>query len=668
MKHSWKSIRSALLVALLTAVTAQAGNNRAVIIGVNDYLYLGQLEYCVADAKALRDQLIRGGEFDAGSVILMTDDAPDPRNRPALANIKRRLSGLKEQPGETGTLLVYFAGHGILDDQQRQWLIPIDGDQTTALEISWVRGQLAASGADNPVLILDCCHAGKGVRGVSRIAPRLVAGAGVAVIASCDDKQQSYDVPEKGHGVFSLFLTAGLAGEADSDDDQRVCLPELFKYVSDGVSGWAFRKNLSQTPVLLADAAATNVCLARVRPAAEIPSVVLPPVSAPEPELPALPAATGGSLDEWEKSVAECEKALLEARKLYTPTSRHVKDAERNFLQARAGLRQAVLTELLQRDRLRLQALTEQQREMAKDMRPAHPNMKKLAVEIVKVREKIGALSGCLRAKDFRNYSFLLTVGLATWPFDALSAKFFQKAVAEQLGVPVERQFDLGGGVKMAMVLIPPGEFMMGSNKDGRAQPVHRVNISKAFYLGKYEMTQAQWQAVMGKSVGEQHDLSGSTSKLFGEGDTHPIYYLNWDECTAFAAKLGAGFRLPTEAEWEYACRAGTVGKYAGELDAMAWHVGNSSRQTHEVGRKRPNAWGLYDMHGNVWEWCADWYGDYPTGAVTDPTGPEGGSSRVFRGGSWYDTAWGCRSAYRRGDSPGYRGSHLGFRLLRTVP
>ena len=130
---------------------------------------------------------------------------------------------------------------------------------------------------------------------------------------------------------------------------------------------------------------------------------------------------------------------------------------------------------------------------------------------------------------------------------------------------------------------------------------------------------------------------------------------------------LDCGARLPTEAEWEYACRAGTTGAYggSGNLDEMGWYDGNSGDKTHPVGQKKPNAWGLCDMHGNVWEWCSDWFGDYPSGSVTDPTGPSSGSYRVLRGGSWRSVAWGCRSAYRcYGYDPDGRFNSIGLRLL----
>jgi formylglycine-generating enzyme required for sulfatase activity len=151
---------------------------------------------------------------------------------------------------------------------------------------------------------------------------------------------------------------------------------------------------------------------------------------------------------------------------------------------------------------------------------------------------------------------------------------------------------------------------------------------------------------------------------------------VSWDDCQAFLKKFGAGARLPTEAEWEYACRAGTTtalnnGKkltstegQCPNLDEVAWYDKNSGGKTHPVGQKQPNAWGLYDMHGNVWEWCADWYGAYPTGAATDPQGSQTGSFRVLRGGSWYYFAYNCRVAYRYFNRPALRNLHYGFRAV----
>ena len=148
---------------------------------------------------------------------------------------------------------------------------------------------------------------------------------------------------------------------------------------------------------------------------------------------------------------------------------------------------------------------------------------------------------------------------------------------------------------------------------------------------------------------------------------------VSWTDVQEFIRKLneregGELYRLPTEAEWEYAARAGTTGPRYGETDEIAWYAGNSGGRTHPVGRKRPNAWGLHDMLGNVWEWTADWYGPYPSGAASDPRGPASGSFRVRRGGGWYSDAGRCRSADRNGFEPSYRDFNLGFRLARVQP
>lgn len=221
----------------------------------------------------------------------------------------------------------------------------------------------------------------------------------------------------------------------------------------------------------------------------------------------------------------------------------------------------------------------------------------------------------------------------------------------------------LGAERDLLMVPIAPGEFTMGSaNGDSDEKPQTRVTISRPFFLGATEVTQAQWRTVM-----------GSNPSNF-KGDTLPVEQVSWDDAMAFCKKLterersagrlpaGWEFTLPTEAQWEYACRAGTTGDYAGNLDAMAWYAKNSESKTHAVGTKQANAWGLYDMHGNLWEWCADWYASYSGGSMTDPTGAASGSFRVYRGGGWNISAGFCRSAYRRYFSPAYRDDGLGFR------
>jgi formylglycine-generating enzyme required for sulfatase activity len=243
-------------------------------------------------------------------------------------------------------------------------------------------------------------------------------------------------------------------------------------------------------------------------------------------------------------------------------------------------------------------------------------------------------------------------------------------------------------------VLVKAGTFEMGSPASefarGNEETQHRVTLTRDFYIQATEVTQGQFQDVMG------YNPSSST----GCGRDCPVEQVSWHEaaayCNALSSREGlgqcygcngsgrdvtcspsnrystpyscSGYRLPTEAEWEYAARAGTTGPSYGDLSAVAWYSDNSGDTTHRVGQKRANAWGLYDMLGNVWEWCHDWGGDYPGGSVTDPSGPDAGSSRVIRGGSWYSNARNVRAAYRNGNTPGNRNRYFGLRPVRSIP
>ena len=212
-------------------------------------------------------------------------------------------------------------------------------------------------------------------------------------------------------------------------------------------------------------------------------------------------------------------------------------------------------------------------------------------------------------------------------------------------------------------VWVPPGEFRMGSTSEEAApieRPLTQVRISRGFWLGKHEVTQGQWRAVMKTKPSELHGCRRC-----------PVENVSWNNAQDFIRSLngragGNHYRLPTEAEWEYAARAGTSGdRYCGNVDAIAWHLDNSRWRTKPVGEKAPNAWGLYDMLGNVWEWVEDWVGEYPGKSMTDPRGAAWGAGRVCRGGSWIHSARYCRAPARRFFLPDARGSICGFRLLR---
>ena len=221
-------------------------------------------------------------------------------------------------------------------------------------------------------------------------------------------------------------------------------------------------------------------------------------------------------------------------------------------------------------------------------------------------------------------------------------------------------------GINIEMVKVEAGTFMMGATAEMKdpyddEKPVHQVTLTNDYYMGKYEVTQALWQAVMGSNP--------STFK----GDNLPVETVSWNDCQEFISKLnnmtGRKFRLPTEAEWEYAARGGKKSRgyqYSGSsnISDVAWYDGNRGIKTHDVGAKQPNELGIYDMTGNVWEWCQDWYGSYSSSSQTNPAGATSGWGRVRRGGSWKGDAGFCRSSFRNYFTPGYRNSILGLRLV----
>jgi len=235
-------------------------------------------------------------------------------------------------------------------------------------------------------------------------------------------------------------------------------------------------------------------------------------------------------------------------------------------------------------------------------------------------------------------------------------------AIAYKAGL--ESPLRRAGYRTLDMVLIPAGTFQMGDASDQgepTERPVHTVTISRPFYIGRYEVTQGQWLEVM-----------GSNPAYFTGDLQRPVEQIDWDHCQEFLAAVqaewGLPVRLPTEAEWEYACRAGTTtdfyyGDDAGVFGNYAWYLDNAAASTHAVGQKLPNAWGLYDMLGNVWEWCGDWYGPFTGAPVTDPTGPATGTERILRGGAFHSPAAYSRCSARGFITPDSRWNSFGLRM-----
>lgn len=239
------------------------------------------------------------------------------------------------------------------------------------------------------------------------------------------------------------------------------------------------------------------------------------------------------------------------------------------------------------------------------------------------------------------------------------SASSSMSSGSNTISIPVKN------GISIDMVKVEAGTFMMGATSEMKdpydnEKPVHQVTLTNDYYMGMYEVPQALWEAVMGSNPSEY------------KGDNLPVEMVSWNDCQEFISKLnsltGRKFRLPTEAEWEYAAHGGKKSRgyqYSGNsnISDVAWYDGNSGSKPHPVGTKQANELGIYDMSGNVYEWCSDWYGSYSSSSQTNPTGADSGSGRVVRGGSWYDFAWGCRLSYRGSITPFYRGNDLGLRL-----
>ena len=273
---------------------------------------------------------------------------------------------------------------------------------------------------------------------------------------------------------------------------------------------------------------------------------------------------------------------------------------------------------------------------------------------------KTGSHSIQVTADNYVSYSGTFAVNSSSRSVSVTLQKFFY--------TPNVKTF-YANGVPFEMVEVRGGTFRMGATSEQGSyagndeKPVHSVTLS-SYYIGKTEVTQALWKAVMG------------SNPSYFKGDNLPVESVSWYDCQEFIHKLnsltGQNFRLPTEAEWEFACRGGNNSRgymYSGSYNIknVAWYDQNSGSKTHPVATKLPNELGIYDMSGNVWEWCSDWYGDYSYGAQTNPKGPYDGSSRVFRGGSWYSYYFNCpgysRCSNRSYNSPGDRISNLGLRL-----
>jgi len=624
-----------------------AGRKWAVVIGVNRYLdpVITSLEFCVPDAQRVAETLAGKCGYENERILLITDDQPQDHLRPLGINLRKQIAGWLKNARPGDTALVFFSGHGFLDARGQGFLAPKDCEREnlglTGFRIDDLRDMLSQCKATQKLLVLDCCHAGGVKEGdppgpsSEQLGEAFQNASGLITLASCSKKQVSHEWKDRRLGLFTYFLTQGLEGGADFDRNGLVDSDELYRYTSDKVSITAQRVlNARQTPV-------------RFIPPSVVGIFPLARVSLPaEPMTDRLPVTASFHVLRGAASGPPLEGAKVELFYRPGPATRPV--ALGTAASDETGYAR-IAVELSLAQQARGEFL---------------------------VTAALGQSSNVWKLPKFpqsRSYSLYLDLPVQEPAIPASpSPRLTGKAFTNSIG--------------MKFVLIPAGEFMMGSpeseedhSSDGQQ---HRVRITKPFYLGVYEVTQEQYERVMGENPSYFSRTGRGKDHVTGrDARNHPVEQVSWDDAVEFCRKLstreGRTYRLPTEAEWEYACRAGTqtpfhFGSQLNGREANCdgkYPYGTQTKgpyflRTTEVGFYRPNAWGLYDMHGNVWEWCQDWCdGDYYDDSPTDdPQGPTSGSFRVNRGGGWGNPARYCRSANRVGNLPGNEREDLGFR------
>ena len=632
-----------------------------------------ELQTAVKGATDLRDLLVKEFAFAKEQSRLLLDA------QASSDAIVGALRSLAQTAGENDSVLIYYAGHGLLDQVEKigSW-VPWDATfKTPAKWISNTRilGLLKAMKARHVLLISDSCFSGDFFRGdrdlvvpkitdssvrraFTRMSRKAMTAGGLEPVA---------DQGMRGHSVYTGRLLKALAEVPDPYVIPEQVHDRLKKAVS---------ANAAQNPLY-----------GFLHGAGGEPDGSFVFFRSGTKGMDAALRAKLKRIDEMKKlDSAAAEKARRQQEEIARKqVEMAAMDKQIAALQIKLGAGGG------QSDLDAMYAIVQEKERKAKEL----DELRQKAEAELRAREEALAAARRKQEEDRRrrfesDYGKYHTIAASEYATDGFKAQAW-KILCRNWGVPEDTPVGkaltyeggkvqvgesapvgarLGGGrpgetfkntIGMELVLMPAGEFEMGSNDGDRDEkPVHTVKITKPFYLSTTEVTQAQYEAVMG------------TNPSRFKGPDLPVEEVSWEVAMEFCKKLSAKenkpYRLPTEAEWEYACRAGTKTNYCfgnneDDLGDYAWYDKNAGKQTHPVGQKKPNAWGLYDMHGNVYEWCADWYGDYPGETLIDPAGPTTGVIRVLRGGGWLSGARYCRSAYRLRFGPGFRYYSLGFRL-----
>ena len=622
------------------------GQNCAIVIGINHYRNLQRLNYAKQDSEAIRDY-VRGGlgcqplyHFSDDSPPIPQDYGADINSHPTFATLRRFLRVRFDRPflKPGDNLWFFFAGHGVRH-QDRDYLMPIDADPgdvtATAISLHYVTERLQRSGADNVIMLLDACRSGVGGRGVG---VGLEAQKGVITLFSCSPQESSYEIDELQQGAFTYSLLQGLKlqGEANCATVER-----LYRYLRDAVPllNEQYRKP-KQTPY------------GRVEPPTKNYLILLPQ------------KATPNDVDALKKTAmrAELKRQYPVAKQLWL----RVLAVSPADLEAVEGIER-----LARVNAAPVPPAPEPEAPPGRGGEPTEPTPPTAAP---------GPPASQAPA-------------VPTFEFEVVTVDATGQIAEHRPAQAEYRREELGNGITLDLVRIPAGEFMMGSpdserERQDREGPQHRVTVP-AFWMGKYPVTQAQWKAVAALTK-VACDLEADPAQF--KGANRPVERVNWEDAVEFCQRLstytGRTYRLPSEAEWEYACRAGTttpfhfgetltpdIANYNGSYTYGNEPRGVYRQETTEVGSFQiANAFGLYDMHGNVWEWCLDhWhdsYGGFLRKAPTDGSAwvTRGDASlRVLRGGSWHADPGYCRSALRDWLRPDSRDYNLGFRVVCSL-
>jgi formylglycine-generating enzyme required for sulfatase activity len=646
------------VVGDLNHKSGRLGNYRALIIGIDDYKdrRIPDLRTAVNDARAMAGILKDKYGFQ---VELMLGGKA---TRAGVYQALRRLSA-SAKPGDS--VLIYYAGHGDLDCQYDEgWWIPVDaeaGNPVTYLDNTNVQKAMRNMKASHVLLISDSCYSGT-LFGRARAMPGVITDKYYLSLyneksrwgMTSGNKTPVSDEGDDGHSIFAYQLLK----ELGKNEKPYLSTQELYTRIAPIVGN-----NSEQTP-LCSPIRNTGDRGGEFIFVASSGATVSRPVPSRKTTLSVSANVTGARVLVDGRSVGQTP---LDDKAVKPGTHRLRVEAEGYDAYEK-----------------RIRVESGRAVSLYVDLSEAAPSQGRLFVEttpgdaLVRILNISPAFYQGMELDPGRYHVEVSSDGYETEKRWVSLSAGEDEAISMRLTAVRVAQPEVGGkkrnSLGMEFVYVSPGSFMMGSpsgesDRDGDEKQ-HRVTLTRGYYMQTTEVTQGQWRKVMGSKP-------WSGKKYIQENANNAAAYISWNDCQAFIRKLnqmeGANkYRLPTEAEWEYACRAGSSTRFCfgdsdGQLGNYAWYRKNArdvgDKYAHAVGTKRPNAWGLYDMHGNVREWCQDWSGNYPSGSVTDPTGPSSGSSRVYRGGSWNGLARNCRSAHRYRYVPGYRYYDLGFRL-----